>query len=198
MRANPKVFIGYSDHTSLHCWLQREANLVTFYGPMVAADFARDGWRRCGELEACVGRRRRSGRWACSDGLRVLRAGVAEGTCCGRMYFDLCGGAGHAVCVLPAMRMTAYSVSGGHWDEAVPVGPDAAASALCGDAGACERDCVWRYAQCVAAEEMALLERRFCMRCGILRGRLRLGCGPGMWMRRILRCRWGAGAAGFE
>ncbi len=42
IRANPKAFIGYSDHTSLHCWLQNEANLVTFYGPMVAADFARD------------------------------------------------------------------------------------------------------------------------------------------------------------
>ncbi len=42
IRANPKVFIGYSDHTSLHCWLHNEANLVTFYGPMVAADFSRD------------------------------------------------------------------------------------------------------------------------------------------------------------
>ena len=24
IRANPKAFIGYSDHTSLHCWLQNE------------------------------------------------------------------------------------------------------------------------------------------------------------------------------
>ena len=22
IRANPKVFVGYSDHTSLHCWLR--------------------------------------------------------------------------------------------------------------------------------------------------------------------------------
>ena len=42
IRSNPKVFIGYSDHTSLHVWLHNEANLVTFYGPMVAADFSRD------------------------------------------------------------------------------------------------------------------------------------------------------------
>src|ERR1700723_3142734 len=42
IRANPKVFVGYSDHTSLHCWLRNEANLATFYGPMVAADFSRD------------------------------------------------------------------------------------------------------------------------------------------------------------
>ncbi len=35
IRANPKPFIGYSDHTSLHCWMHNEVNLVTFYGPMV-------------------------------------------------------------------------------------------------------------------------------------------------------------------
>ena len=27
IRANPKVFVGYSDHTSLHVWLAREAGL---------------------------------------------------------------------------------------------------------------------------------------------------------------------------
>ncbi len=43
IRANPKPFIGYSDHTSLHTWLQNETGLVTFYGPMVAADFSRTG-----------------------------------------------------------------------------------------------------------------------------------------------------------
>ena len=41
IRTNPKVFVGYSDHTSLHIWLARETGLITFYGPMVAADFAR-------------------------------------------------------------------------------------------------------------------------------------------------------------
>jgi muramoyltetrapeptide carboxypeptidase len=76
--ANPKAFVGYSDHTSLHCWLQNEANLVTFYGPMVAADFAREdgvdaaSWQRClsGASDWSVG---------AQDGLRVLRPGVAEG-----------------------------------------------------------------------------------------------------------------------
>src|SRR5436305_14680573 len=78
IRANPKAFIGYSDHTSLHCWLQNEANLVTFYGPMVAADFARDegvdlgSWSRCleGAADWALGAR---------DGLRVLRPGAAGG-----------------------------------------------------------------------------------------------------------------------
>ena len=78
IRANPKVFIGYSDHTSLHCWLHNEANLVTFYGPMVAADFSRDdgvdlaSWQHSlqGEDGWLLG---------VADGLRVLRPGVASG-----------------------------------------------------------------------------------------------------------------------
>jgi muramoyltetrapeptide carboxypeptidase len=78
IRANPKVFIGYSDHTSLHSWLHNEANLVTFYGPMVAADFSRgDGadmqsWRHNlgGDESWSLGT---------SDGLRILQAGHAEG-----------------------------------------------------------------------------------------------------------------------
>jgi muramoyltetrapeptide carboxypeptidase len=78
IRANPKVFIGYSDHTSLHCWLHNEANLVTFYGPMAAADFSRgDGadivsWQNSLSLDMP---------WSlvAKDGLRVLRPGTAHG-----------------------------------------------------------------------------------------------------------------------
>jgi muramoyltetrapeptide carboxypeptidase len=79
IRANPKAFIGYSDHTSLHCWLRKEAGLVTYYAPMVAADFAREAgvdlpsWRHCftGDIPWSLG---------VAEGLRVLRPGVAEGT----------------------------------------------------------------------------------------------------------------------
>lgn len=82
VRANPKPFLGYSDHTSLHIWLRERANLVTFYGPMCAADFGRgdrveDGvdlasWQAAlgGEAAWSLG---------AADGLRVLRGGVAEG-----------------------------------------------------------------------------------------------------------------------
>ncbi len=78
IRANPKVFVGYSDHTSLHVWLARETGLVTFYGPMVAADFARaEGRERASWRHALEG----SADWSVGDeqGLRILRAGVAEG-----------------------------------------------------------------------------------------------------------------------
>ncbi|WP_433968993.1 S66 peptidase family protein [Tunturiibacter gelidiferens] len=82
IRSNPKLFIGYSDHTSLHCWLQNEANLVTFYGPMVAADFSRDdgvdlpSWRHSLEEDTT---------WSLGEGegLRVLRGGQAEGVVAG-------------------------------------------------------------------------------------------------------------------
>jgi muramoyltetrapeptide carboxypeptidase len=78
IRANPKVFVAYSDHTSLHCWLHNYANLVTFYGPMVAADFSRDqgadmtSWRSA--LEG-------SEPWSVgvAEGLRVLQSGTARG-----------------------------------------------------------------------------------------------------------------------
>jgi muramoyltetrapeptide carboxypeptidase len=78
IRANPKMFVGYSDHTSLHCWLHNEANLVTFYGPMVAADFSRDdgadmaSWRHALEGDD-------SWSLGAKDGLRVLRPGTARG-----------------------------------------------------------------------------------------------------------------------
>ncbi|MEO6801838.1 MAG: LD-carboxypeptidase [Granulicella sp.] len=78
IRANPKVFIGYSDQTSLHSWLRNEAGLVCFYAPMVAADFARaDGVDEASWQHALAG----DATWSvgAQDGLRVLRPGVAEG-----------------------------------------------------------------------------------------------------------------------
>ena len=40
IRAHPKIFVGYSDITSLHCALLTRANLVSFHGPMLNSDFA--------------------------------------------------------------------------------------------------------------------------------------------------------------
>lgn len=78
IRANPKVFVGYSDHTSLHAWMWNECKMPTVHGPMVAADWSRvDGvdertWRAAVEGD---------GIWSVSeaDGLRVLREGSVEG-----------------------------------------------------------------------------------------------------------------------
>lgn len=42
IRKNPKILIGYSDITSLHCALLAKANLVSFHGPMLNSDFLKD------------------------------------------------------------------------------------------------------------------------------------------------------------
>jgi len=78
VRANPKLFVGYSDATSLHTWLWNECGLATVHGPMVAADWAReDGLEERTWLAAAEG----VGTWSvgAADGLRVLCAGEAEG-----------------------------------------------------------------------------------------------------------------------
>ena len=41
IRANPKIFIGYSDITSLHCAFLTRANLISFHGPMLNSDFVK-------------------------------------------------------------------------------------------------------------------------------------------------------------
>src|SRR3954453_9219054 len=40
IKAHPKIFVGYSDLTSLLTYFTDAAGLVTFHGPMVAKDFA--------------------------------------------------------------------------------------------------------------------------------------------------------------
>ncbi len=78
VRANPKAFVGYSDHTSLHTWFWNECGLATFYAPMVAADWAKeDGveertWLAAVHAECA---------WSvgAADGLRVLHGGEADG-----------------------------------------------------------------------------------------------------------------------
>jgi muramoyltetrapeptide carboxypeptidase len=77
IRANPKVFVGYSDHTALHIWMQRETGLVTFHGPMAAADFSRENGVDLASWSHAIGG---DASWSlgASDGLRVLRPGVAE------------------------------------------------------------------------------------------------------------------------
>lgn len=41
IRANPKVFVGYSDITALHISIRQKTGLVTFHGPMVGSDMGK-------------------------------------------------------------------------------------------------------------------------------------------------------------
>jgi muramoyltetrapeptide carboxypeptidase len=101
IRVNPKVFAGYSDHTSLHMWMQREAGVVTFHGPMAAADFSRDNgvdlasWNHAtgGDASWSVG---------ASDSLRVLRPGLADGKIAGGCLSIVAESLGTPYAMLPA------------------------------------------------------------------------------------------------
>ena len=78
IRSHPKIFVGYSDQTSLHMWLRRETGLITFYGPMVSADFSRVAAIDVASWESSLSA---SVPWqlGAAEGLRVLRPGIAEG-----------------------------------------------------------------------------------------------------------------------
>lgn len=76
--ANPKIFVGYSDLTSLMTYFYDRTGLVTFHGPMVAKDFAKsDGvdlpsWRFALEQQSTFPA-------AANATLKPLAAGKAEG-----------------------------------------------------------------------------------------------------------------------
>jgi muramoyltetrapeptide carboxypeptidase len=42
IKANPKIFWGYSDITFLHTSIRQETGLVTFHGPMLASDIGKE------------------------------------------------------------------------------------------------------------------------------------------------------------
>ena len=72
IRRNPKPFLGYSDHTSLHTWIARETGLVTFYAPMLSPDFARPAGVDLPSFTAAL---TQTDPWQLgpADGLRLLR-----------------------------------------------------------------------------------------------------------------------------
>jgi muramoyltetrapeptide carboxypeptidase len=78
VREHPKPLIAYSDMTCMQTWLLDQAGLVSFHGPMVAADFsAPDGVDEASLLAAL-----RGDRWFVGEasGLRTLIPGKATGT----------------------------------------------------------------------------------------------------------------------
>src|SRR5579859_274195 len=73
---NPKIFMGYSDNTSLLAWLAAEGGCVTFHGPMVAKDFATPDGIDIASWEAAVSGH---GSWSIPcDGVTALCTGSAE------------------------------------------------------------------------------------------------------------------------
>lgn len=75
LRTHPKVFIGFSDATYIHLYLDR-LGLASFHGPMVAPDFPEGGYDAPSLRQAVMG----EGLYASEpEDLMPLRSGEAEG-----------------------------------------------------------------------------------------------------------------------
>ncbi|MGB6871423.1 MAG: LD-carboxypeptidase, partial [Acidobacteriaceae bacterium] len=77
IRQHPKPFFAYSDHTAIQTWLLDQTGLVSFHGPMAAADFAVDKGVHLDSFRAAI-----TGglvRVGAPQGLRTLRPGTARG-----------------------------------------------------------------------------------------------------------------------
>ena len=78
VREHPKPLIAYSDMTCMQTWLLDQIGLVSFHGPMVAADFSLPDGADEDSLEAAL----TGDRWFLGPaaGLRTLKPGMASGT----------------------------------------------------------------------------------------------------------------------
>ena len=90
----PKVFVGYSDNTSLLTWLTLTCQVVTFHGPMIDRRLARgpsaydrDSFLRCVARPAPVGT-------ITDPGVEVLREGTAAGMLIGGTMTQLAASLG--------------------------------------------------------------------------------------------------------
>ena len=78
IRKNPKPLFAYSDLSVVQTWLLDRIGLVSFHGPMVAADFYRDDGVHHPSFNAAIGGGMAS--LDAAEGLRTLRPGSVTGT----------------------------------------------------------------------------------------------------------------------
>ncbi len=80
VRANPKVFVGYSDITTLLTYFTDATGLVTFHGPMLTKDFAvTDGVDFASWNSAVTGDSLWEMEFGADSGVKALAPGSAEG-----------------------------------------------------------------------------------------------------------------------
>jgi muramoyltetrapeptide carboxypeptidase len=77
IKSHPKIFVGYSDITTLLTYFTDAAGLITFHGPMVAKDFAHPDGVELASWKAALGG---SSEWAFDlAGVKPLVEGAAQG-----------------------------------------------------------------------------------------------------------------------
>jgi muramoyltetrapeptide carboxypeptidase len=98
--AHPKIFVGYSDNTTLLTYFADSAGFVTFHGPMVAKDFAVENGIDLFSWEAAVNGR---GEWELDSGVESGVKPLVEGTAEGILY-------GGCLSMLAASLGTPYEI----------------------------------------------------------------------------------------
>ncbi len=100
IKAYPKIFVGYSDLTSLLTYFSDATGLVTFHGPMVAKDWARvDGVNSASWQAALTG----ADAWDAASGKDSGAKGLVEGSAEGILY-------GGCLSILVASLGTPYEI----------------------------------------------------------------------------------------
>ncbi|MGB7555069.1 MAG: LD-carboxypeptidase [Candidatus Korobacteraceae bacterium] len=94
IRANPKIFAGCSDVTTLLTYLCDHAGLVTFHAPMVAGDFSRHDGIDVDAWSAAVSSGKAYPRMFGRDEVEPLVEGVAQGVLYGGCLSLLCASLG--------------------------------------------------------------------------------------------------------
>jgi len=78
IKSHPKIFVGYSDATTLLTYFADAAGLVTFHGPMITKDFSHEDGVDLNSWQAAL-----TGRYGwiveAEAGIRPLRQGKAQG-----------------------------------------------------------------------------------------------------------------------
>jgi muramoyltetrapeptide carboxypeptidase len=98
IKAHPKIFVGYSDITTLQIYFIDAAGLVTFHGPMVAKDWCHEDGVDLPSWQAAV-----SGTTAWDVPLTAAASGLVEGEAEGVLY-------GGCLSILVASLGTPYAI----------------------------------------------------------------------------------------
>jgi muramoyltetrapeptide carboxypeptidase len=100
IKANPKIFVGYSDLTCLLTYFYDTLGLVTFHGPMVAKDWAHDAGA---DLASWTSALALPEAWEVNLGAGSGTTGLVEGTAEGILY-------GGCLSILAASLGTPYEI----------------------------------------------------------------------------------------
>jgi muramoyltetrapeptide carboxypeptidase len=100
IKTHPKMFVGYSDHTALLTYFADAAGLVSFHGPMVAKDWARDDGVDMASWQAALAG---AAAWELNVGAGSGVSGLVEGSAEGILY-------GGCLSILVASLGTPYEI----------------------------------------------------------------------------------------